>query len=688
VTEPSHAVFLSYASQDAQAAQRICQALRAAGIEVWFDQSELRGGDVWDQKIRREIGDCALFIPVISANTAARHEGYFRLEWDLADQRTHMMARNRVFIVPVCLDASSEGGTDMPESFQRAQWTRLPPEGEAPPAFVERVQRLLSPEPSTRTRSPASTQSEAVGTMRAPVRASWSPKRGLFVAFAAALLLAVAYFAVEKPWASKSAASPQGTSLAVLPFADMSPQHDQEYFSDGLSEELLNQLAQIKDLKVAGRTSSFSFKGKNDDLRLIGEKLGVNHLLEGSVRKDGTQLRITAQLINAATGAHMWSQTYDRKLEKVFSVQEDIAKDVAGALSIALDVGDMSRAKGGTNNLEAYDKYLRAQDFYDQAGPANFQRSIQLSHEAVALDPNFARAWYALYGSLEQTLIYVPQNAPAISEEMNEVTARIVALTPDAWWTQQVRAAQATRHQQWSAAETASHAALASAPSTEHVGLGYGVILQELGRINEGLGYIQRAREVDPLSLTVSFSLQMALDTAGRPDDAEAEYERSRDLAGNHAGADNLALRRMLLRTEPDVAALKSRLREFLQSSNQASLFGITPDNLTNKQAVLATLHQQFNDPARQFGNPLVLMAGVADLYGDRDLAFAAFRRGFVDLHATAYLSFWPVNKSGLHADPRFKQLVRDLGFADYFRSTGKWNDFCHPVGKDDFECH
>src|SRR5579864_9236286 len=126
VTEPSHAVFLSYASEDAQAAQGICEALRAAGIEVWFDQSELRGGDVWDQRIRREIHDCALFIPVISANTASRHEGYFRLEWDLADQRTHMLARNRPFIVPVCLDATPDRGADVPESFKRVQWNRLP----------------------------------------------------------------------------------------------------------------------------------------------------------------------------------------------------------------------------------------------------------------------------------------------------------------------------------------------------------------------------------------------------------------------------------------------------------------------------------------------------------------------------------------------------------------------------------
>jgi len=139
---PGGAVFLSYASQDTEAAKRICEALRTAGIEVWFDQSELRGGDAWDQKIRREIHDCTLFMPLISANTAARHEGYFRLEWNLADQRTQMIARNRVFIVPVCVDATPETGADTPESFQRVQWTRLPA-GATDRPFVERIRGLL-----------------------------------------------------------------------------------------------------------------------------------------------------------------------------------------------------------------------------------------------------------------------------------------------------------------------------------------------------------------------------------------------------------------------------------------------------------------------------------------------------------------------------------------------------------------
>ena len=147
MTGSTRAVFLSYASQDAVAARRISDALRSAGIEVWFDQSEVRGRDAWDQRIRQQISDCALFMPVISVTTTARPEGYFRLEWSLAEQRSRMIARNITFIVPVCLDQTRETGSDVPESFQRVPWTRLPG-GNATAAFVERVGRLLSPEPA------------------------------------------------------------------------------------------------------------------------------------------------------------------------------------------------------------------------------------------------------------------------------------------------------------------------------------------------------------------------------------------------------------------------------------------------------------------------------------------------------------------------------------------------------------
>src|SRR6516164_2361156 len=197
VTVAPGAVFLSYASQDADAARQICGALRAAGIEVWFDQSELRGGDAWDQRIRREIHDCALFIPIISPNTTSRREGYFRLEWDLADQRSHRMARDQAFIVPVCLDATPGAGTDVPESFHRVQWTRVPG-GETPPEFTARVAQLLSPQQPSHAPTTTVSPAEHVSTSTPAMGAAFSrPKRALLAIVAIVVLGAVAYFAVE-----------------------------------------------------------------------------------------------------------------------------------------------------------------------------------------------------------------------------------------------------------------------------------------------------------------------------------------------------------------------------------------------------------------------------------------------------------------------------------------------------------
>src|ERR1700691_2132046 len=169
VNAPAGAVFLSYASEDAPAAQRIANALKAAGIEVWFDQSELRGGDAWDRHIREQIRDCRLFIAVISQHTEARDEGYFRREWKLAVDRTHDMAEKRAFLVPVVVDGTSERGASVPEKFRELQWSRLPG-GEASPAFVERVQRLLSPAPAT-SRPLTGVGSGVARAIKVPVRA-------------------------------------------------------------------------------------------------------------------------------------------------------------------------------------------------------------------------------------------------------------------------------------------------------------------------------------------------------------------------------------------------------------------------------------------------------------------------------------------------------------------------------------
>ena len=255
----SGAVVLSYASEDADAAARICKALRAAGVEVWFDRSELRGGDAWDSQIKKQIHDCALFVPLISANTNARSEGYFRGEWHLATGRLHNMADDATFLVPVVVDETREADARVSEEFFRAHWTWLAG-GETTPVFTERVRQLLGldPAPVPTAKTVATRAIEPSARSSGSERSSGTP---LVRRFALPLIVLLLVLGGGAFWyyqgASDAPAARQATtmaaaasiekSIAVLPFADMSAGKDQEYFADGLSEELLNLLAKLPE---------------------------------------------------------------------------------------------------------------------------------------------------------------------------------------------------------------------------------------------------------------------------------------------------------------------------------------------------------------------------------------------------------------------------------------------------------
>src|SRR5437867_402258 len=197
-------------------------------------------------------------------------------------------------------------------------------------------------------------------------------------------------------------------SIAVLPFVNMSSDRENEYFVDGLTEEILNRVAQINELKVPGRTSCFAFKDKNVDLRQVGASLGVAHVLEGSVRKSGERLRITAQLVRTLDGYHLWSQSFDRKLDDVFAIQEEIARAIAEALSVQLKVGTIGQAERPTQDMRAYDNYLEARTLITQRSPTNVRSAIPLLEAAVQRDPAFAKAWAALAQAYVFASYYLP----------------------------------------------------------------------------------------------------------------------------------------------------------------------------------------------------------------------------------------------------------------------------------------
>jgi len=673
VTEASHAVFLSYASQDAEAAQRICAALRAAGIEVFLDQSELRGGDAWDQKIRREIHDCALFIPVISAHTAARHEGYFRLEWDLADQRTHMIARNRVFVVPVSLDATPEATADVPESFQRVQWTRLPG-GETPPAFVERVRKLVSPETSS-ARAPETFVPAGSTTVRGSGTSMASPWRSKLALWATGALLAsaIAYFAVDKLLLSKSAeirsASKEAMSgplvsdksIAVLPFVDLSEKRDQEYFADGLAEEVLELLSKIPGLKVTGRTSSFQFKGKNQDLRQIGNVLGVTYVVEGSVRRSGERLRVTAQLISTRDGTHLWSNTYDRPYGDVLTLQDELAAGVARAMEVAVD-SDTLQSHAGTHNPDAYDFYLRglhSMERYDRDG---FETGANYFQQALDLDPNFAAAATQLGRMVifQAEWAFVPAG-PAYARARRSLQTAI-KLDPGlgqahAWlgWIYMAY------DWNWSAADSEMREALRLAPRDPVVHLCAARLAASLGRLDEAIDLITSGLARDPLYAAGMNSLSEVYARAGRLADAEAAERRVLEISPTYSsGPRNLAVVLLALGRAAEALNIVRSMQQ--DTVDRAQALALTYYDLGRQ----ADSDQQMAVLVRRYANDDAF--SIAETYayrGQGEQALQWLERAKLQKDSALYFIKTSMLFKKLEPDPRYRAFLRGMNLLE-----------------------
>jgi TolB-like protein/Flp pilus assembly protein TadD len=536
-----NAVFLSYASEDAEAAERLATALRAAGIEVWLDKSELRGGDAWDRQIRRQISDCALFVPIISASSQARPEGYFRLEWDLADQRTHLMGRNRTFLVPVCMDATPEREADVPDSFLTVQWTRLRA-GADLPTFVERVRRLLSGETSAARETTVVTGG---AVPRAQIPAPGWPRRALMMGAAVVIAGTGVYLAVERPWMSNPAApavfAPPAHSIAVLPFVNLSGDKEQEYFSDGLTEEVLNSLAQINDLQVAARTSSFSFK-EHPDIVAVAHKLNVAAVLEGSVRRSEHTMRVTAQLINAVTGYHLWSKTYDRDVGDVLKLQTEIAAAVADALKVTL-LGDLGERieLGGTRNAAAFDAYLRAlQAMRSIQQEKDIPTAIAAYTEAIRFDPNFALAFAGRADALTTYAAAAASGDPIHEsfEKAERDAHQAVALAPQLAGAHAALAAvYEVAALDFAAANEEYQRALALAPGNARVLRWSGNFAAWMGHFEAGITALRRVVVLDPLDQRSHIALGYALYAARRYAESAMAYAEAIRLAPEYKGA-------------------------------------------------------------------------------------------------------------------------------------------------------
>jgi TolB-like protein len=494
VTEPSHAVFLSYASQDADAARRICEALGAAGIEVWLDQGELRGGDAWDSSIRKQIKTCALFLPVISANTSARSEGYFRLEWKLAVDRSHLIAAERAFILPVVIDRVRDADALVPDRFREVQWTSCPA-GQVSAEFVARVARLLSPDapqaPSAVARAPTT-------PAFAPARGRTRGRRAMLAGIAAAALIAVGSF-VAYQMAFRSHAI---SMVAVLPFENATGDPANEYLGNGISESLINKLSSLSGLHVISRTSAFAFKGKTIDPTEIGKKLGVDALILGNLTVHGSSLNISAELVRASDSTQLWGDHYERAMDDVQQLEGQIATTIAQTLRRRLSSDEKGRlAHAETSDPEAYRLYLKGREFL-VGTDAEMNKSVDFFQQAVARAPGYAMAYAGLAEVYSAQAFLGASVRTEAARKARAAATRALELDPDLGEVHSALAGIIFLFEwDWAGADAEFRHGIALSPGSEAVHEAYGQFLNAMGRLDEGLAQSREAARLDPLSV-------------------------------------------------------------------------------------------------------------------------------------------------------------------------------------------
>ncbi len=676
MTESQRAVFLSYASQDAEAARRICEALRAAGLEVWFDQSELRGGDAWDRKIRHQIRDCTLFLPIISTHSQARLEGYFRREWKLAVERTYDMAEEKPFLVPIVIDGTHDADAKVPDAFRAVQWTHLPL-GEVRADFTERLSRLLGGADAQGGASPAraARDSATTGARPASPREGHVRRRQGAVTLVAVLTgaAAVGYLAYERLGASKPPTAgiqasgapavagdaapvpiPQ-KSIAVLPFIDLSEKKDQQYFSDGLSEELLDLLAQVPDLSVAARTSSFYFKDKAEDVATIGKQLRVAHVLEGSVRKAGGVIRVTAQLIRADNGYHVWSKTYDRDVKDIFKVQDEIASAVVDALKARLLPTQELASRHQTANPEAYAQYLLGNQYRTTDLPETNARALAAYKRAIALDPGYSAAYGGL-AEAEWRIADQTSSEPAAYERAAVAADKSIELAPGSPEGYAARAElRETYFHRWREAQADYEKALSLDPNYAPAALGRAQLLATMGRMPEAIAATRVVREREPLNVRATRQLGRLLLDDGQFDLARNAAQSLNDISPDGYGAWLLG----------DVELLSGRPAQALTAYQDTS---VVIRKMGESMAEFSLGHaaesqRALDDFIKAGGRSLAYQ--IADVYawrGQRDLALTWLERAYAQHDGGLVYILGDRWLIPLRGEPRYQALVAKMG--------------------------
>ena len=460
---------------------------------------------------------------------------------------------------------------------------------------------------------------------------------------------------------SRDAATPvtSDMSIAVLSFVDMSQARDQEYFSDGLAEEVMNLLAQLPQLRVIARTSSFSFKGKGTDVATIGRTLGAAHVLEGSVRKAGDRLRVTAQLIRTGDSSHLWSQTFERELTDIFQVQDEIAGAVVAALKVKLLPEQQLRNLHRTDNTEAYDAYLLGQTVLRAGRYDDSQQALMAFERSIALDRNYA-AGYAGLASAQSAVADYEKNAErrsALKLEALITAESAIELEPELADGYVVRGQ--LRYRQlwdWQGAQTDLQRALALEPNSTDVLLQNALLLHNLNHMVEAIALVGRVTATDPLSWMAWLMLGATLRNSGRMAEGRVALKRSLELNPQASWTRHVLGVLELLEGQPELA-----LATFQQAGAPYRQCGVAMAEYT-----LGHPHESAQALAEAEPYAVGFSIQIAEAHawrGERDAAFEYLERAATLRDSgIARMRSDPMLRT-LHDDPRWATLLKKLNF-------------------------
>lgn len=522
-----------------------------------------------------------------------------------------------------------------------------------------RVETVVEPDP-------VAAKETAKETVVADNMSTHGPKRLALVTLALAVLGGLLFLFLERPGGPPEASV--APSIAVLPFVDMSPEHNQEYFADGLSEEILNLLAHSASLRVIARTSSFSFRNQNNDIATIARKLNVTHVLEGSVRKSGERIRITAQLVDGATSAHVWSETYDREMKDALGVQADIAAAVAESLQITLTGTDPPRRRE-TDSTEAFEHYLAGRYFMNRRGADDVSKAADYFKQALQLDPGYARAWAGLAGAYH-ALTGANPIPDSTLRQWHEAVDQALALGPNLAESH-VRAAQyywylgdtttADQHCKRAIALNPSDALVLSVSASK-------AVLE--GHLSDAVLLQRSAVTVDPLSAANRSNLGIYLAAAGNLDEAKAELEKASELSPTRVDVYADIARVLILQRRFDEALVAAKkLPEGQLREHSLALVYQALGDAPAADATLARLVALATQP----DSDMLAKVAVAEVYtfrGNPDeafkwLALASQQTREDHGHMQELQMTQEVNVSAffnrLHVDPRWQSMLASV---------------------------